>query len=261
MIHAKKSLGQNFLKSKAIIADIVNASNVNSEDMILEIGPGKGVLTEGLLEKAKKVIAIEKDDRLIEHLNERFAEEISKGNFELLHADILDLKTESLKLVASSYKVVANIPYYITGQILRQFLESDCPPSQMTLMVQKEVSDRIVARDKKESLLSISVKLFGTPRYIKKVPARYFSPEPKVDSAILNIENISSPFKSKEDIKIFFEILKTGFAHKRKVLISNLSDKYSREKIAEVFRECGLDEKIRAENLTINDWKKLESKL
>lgn len=160
----KKSLGQHFLNSPQIVSDIVTAGKVTQEDTVLEIGPGEGVLTEKLLATGAHVISIEKDDRLIPELHKRFNREISLKQFDLIHADVLDVGLTHIS--SNKYKVVANIPYYITGQIIRMFLESDRQPTAMTLLIQKEVADRIVARDKKESLLSLSVKVFGDPKYL-----------------------------------------------------------------------------------------------
>src|SRR3990172_2215572 len=178
-MRAKKSLGQNFLTSRGVARDIVVAAQITPDDVVLEIGPGKGFLTEGLLQKAKKVIAVEKDERMVEYLKDKFREEIRNGKLELIHQDILSFDI-------SRFTLVANIPYYITGEILRTFLSGDLQPQRMVLMVQKEVAERIVARPSsrragtgKESILSMSVKVYGTPCYIQKVPARYFSPKPK----------------------------------------------------------------------------------
>ncbi len=191
MNRAKKSLGQNFLKSEKALGDIVRAGGLSLGDVVLEIGPGKGALTEKILETGAKVIAVEKDQELIPVLEEKFAEYVTKGSLVLVHEDVLEFNPLSYKLKAGSFKLIGNIPYYITGAIIRKFLESDPQPTSMTLLVQKEVAERIVARDGKESILSISVKAYGTPHYIDKVPKRYFTPEPKVDSAIIHIDNIS----------------------------------------------------------------------
>src|SRR3989344_4765121 len=160
-MRTKKSLGQHFLKDTAVIDDIILAGNIEREDIILEIGPGEGVLTRALLLTGAHVISVEKDDRLIPELQKKFGKEIATKQLELIHADILDL--ELPHIAKTRYKVVANIPYYITGQILRRFLESDREPQSMTLLVQKEVAERIIARDGKESLLSLSVKIYGEP--------------------------------------------------------------------------------------------------
>lgn len=260
-MRAKKSLGQNFLNSKAVVRDILLAANLNKEDTVLEIGPGKGVLTEELLKSSAKVIAVEKDDRMIPLLTERFSGELRQGNFILIHADIIELLEKDNLQIPAKYKLVANIPYYITGYLLRAFLERTAKPEQMVLMLQKEVADRIVARDKKESILSLSVKAYGTPKLIKKVSARYFTPAPKVDSAILSIERISSNnFKNSTEEKFFFEVLKSGFAHKRKQLLGNLKETYG-EDTAKILIKNNLPLKIRAEDLSLELWIKLSKEL
>jgi 16S rRNA (adenine1518-N6/adenine1519-N6)-dimethyltransferase len=247
---AKKSLGQNFLKSTKALSDIVIAGAISLDDIILEIGPGKGALTEKLLEKAGKVVAIEKDPELISLLSEKFAKEIGNKKLEIIEHDILDFNFK-----AEKYKIIANIPYYITGAIIRKFLESDNQPERMVLLVQKEVAKRIVAQDKKESILSISVKAYGKPVYVDTVKKRYFSPEPKVDSAILLIENISKRLFSENNIseKNFFELIKSGFAHKRKVLSSNLKSLLG-GRTPKCLETCEIKEKVRAEDLELKDW-------
>jgi 16S rRNA (adenine1518-N6/adenine1519-N6)-dimethyltransferase len=244
---AKKSMGQNFLKSKQAIRDIVVAGEIAPGDVVLEIGPGKGVLTEALLNVGAKVIAVEKDDDLVALLSEKFEKEIKNGSLVLENEDILTFNKE--QLTKNKYKIIANIPYNITGAILEKFLTAEIQPERMVLMVQKEVAQRIVARDGKESILSLSVKAFGEPKYIAKVPAKYFSPAPKVDSAILGIFNINrNNFKTIDEEKKFFEIVKTGFAHKRKLLRGNLSKILTKEGLGT------LAEKSRAEDIPIKDW-------
>lgn len=252
---AKKSLGQNFLKSEKALGDMVRAGNISAKDIVLEIGPGKGALTAKLLETGAKVIAIEKDRELIPLLQETFATYIASGQLELLEADILEFETTSdLRLTtSSSYKLVANIPYYITGAIIRKFLESDFQPTSMTLLVQKEVAERIVARDGKESILSISVKAYGTPHYIDKVPRRYFSPEPAVDSAIIHIDGISKANFKDVSEQAFFAIVKAAFGQKRKTLANNLAN--YRDPIS--IEGLGIDPKARAEDLKLADFFKL----
>lgn len=261
MVHAKKSLGQNFLNSKSVARDIVRAGELLPTDTILEIGPGKGFLTQELLASGAHVVAIEKDDRMIPVLTEKFAEEIKQGQFVLVHGDILEFVDQGRPLAkilkgdpSCSYKLVANIPYYLTGQIIRMFLDAGEKPQKMILMVQKEVAVRIVARDKKESILSIAVKAYGTPKLIKKVPARYFTPAPKVDSAILAIENISNTnFPNPATEKRFFEILHIGFAHKRKMLAGNLKDIFG-DATAQILKEVGIPANARAENVSLEQW-------
>lgn len=247
----KKHLGQNFLKSIKHINEVIIASKIEESDYVLEIGPGKGALTKKLLEKAKMVIAIEKDRDLIPFLEEKFHDDLQDGKLKIEEADVLDFELAKLP---KKYKLVANIPFYITGAIIEKFLESKNQPSLMTLIVQKEVADRIVARDEKESILSLSVKVFGEPKYIGKIPARYFSPPPKVDSAIISIEKIKTKL-SDEDLSKFFKLVKAGFSQKRKTLIKNLSNTgISKDILRDNLLNMGLDENIRAEDLKIKDW-------
>ncbi len=239
MIHrAKKSLGQNFLKSQAALRTIALAGEIKPGDTVLEIGPGKGALTEKLLEKAGRVIAVEKDRELCAYLREKFAGE---KKLELLEGDILDFEPKG------KYKIIANIPYNITGAILKRFLTMDNQPERMILLVQKEVAQRILARDGKESVLSVSVKAYGEPKMILKVPARFFSPAPKVDSAVICVENISRKLfkENKIDEKRFWEVVRLGFSHKRKKLSGNLRGLLP--------AGSPLSDK-RAEDLALSDW-------
>lgn len=248
---AKKSLGQNFLKSGAILGKIVLGAELEPSDIVLEIGPGKGALTEKLLEKAQKVIAVEKDDALFAFLEEKFAKNIKKGQLALINQDILEFRKAEMAF-SQNYKIVANIPYNITGAILKKFLTSENQPKTMTLLVQKEVAQRIVANDKKESLLSISVKAYGSPKMLFKVPARFFSPAPKVDSAVIHIKDISKGIFNENNIKEadFWEVLRVGFAQKRKKLSNNLKKVIKKDTLAEFADR-------RAEDLSISDWIKL----
>jgi len=233
------------------------AGEVNSNDVILEIGPGKGALTEKLLEKAKKVIAVEKDDTLSEFLREKFREETENGKLKIINDDILNFNLNKNGFQNLKYKIIANIPYNITGAIIKNFLSNKVKPKVMVLLVQKEVAERIVARDDKESILSLSVKAYGDPKYEMRVSKKYFSPSPKVDSAIISIKNISNDnFKTDKEEEIFFELIKSGFAHKRKLLLKNIEkilEKYgvSKEKIT---KQIVLKENSRAEDKKLDDW-------
>lgn len=258
-MYAKKSLGQNFLKSERALEKIMEAGSLSGNDTVLEIGPGQGALTEKLLACSLQLTAIEKDDSLYEFLKEKFQKEIETGKLNLIHDDILNFDLSQLQ--AKSYKLIANIPYNITGAILEKFLSADRQPERMVLLVQKEVAERMVARDGKGSILSNSVQVYGQPRYVEKVLAGSFAPAPKVDSAIVAIENISKDrFKGFSE-ENFFKLLKAGFKSKRKKLSSNLSELFGKEKVQKAFEKLGLDSNIRAENLSIDDWTMLTSEI
>jgi len=262
-MRAKKSLGQHFLKSERALLAIVKAGSVNAEDTIFEIGPGTGVLTEKLLAASCQVLAIEKDDKLYEFLKTKFEKEIKNGKLRLVHDDILEFDLSKLR--ASTYKLVANIPYNITGAILKKFLETDYQPEKIVFLVQKEVAKRIIGRPlggsaskwEKESVLSISVKAYGTPRYVETVKAGSFVPAPKVDSAIIAIENISKNFFQGFTEKEFFNTVRTGFKSKRKKLSSNLSTIFAKNKVRETFQKLNLDDNLRAEDTEIRTWGRL----
>ncbi|MEI6400382.1 MAG: rRNA adenine dimethyltransferase family protein [bacterium] len=291
---AKKSLGQNFLKSEKAVRQIVEAGELKKTDTVLEIGPGTGILTESLLKTGAKVVAIEKDRELIPLLREKFSKELENKQLLLIEGDILEIpiknamlewscffkgtpyfsgeKSARARLPASAgplkkqtiektsdvitYKLIANIPYYITGAIVRKFLEEVVQPSKIVVLVQKEVAERAVARDEKGSLLSISIKAFGEPKLVDVVKAGSFVPAPKVDSAILSISNISrSNFKNTKEEKAFFELIHLGFGHKRKTLAHNLKEGgIQSEVIARMFEESKIPSNIRAEDLHIKEW-------
>lgn len=259
---AKKSLGQNFLKSQPALQMMIEAGDVQTTDTILEIGPGKGALTAKLLEKAGHVIAIEKDRDLVDLLKEKFQTEIKNKKLEIIDGDCLEFDPKAYKLKQGSYKLIANIPYNITGAIVKRFLSEVPSPKTMVLLVQKEVAERIVARDKKESILSLSVRAYGSPHYMMKVGKRFFSPSPKVDSAIIAIVDISRRhFTEKEDEEIFFAVIKTAFAHKRKVMRSNLEEIASKEAITEIFQELHIPPTARAEDLSFETFLEISQML
>ncbi len=266
---AKKHLGQHFLTSQKALFDMVTAGNIHKDDLVLEIGPGKGVLTERILELACKVITIEKDTELIPLLKEKFAKELDSKKLEILPKDILLFDPSILKEYSKPYKLIANIPYYITGAIIEQFLGATHQPERMVLLIQKEVAERIIARDQlsgnlggKQSILSIAVSAYGTPKIIAKVPAGAFFPPPKVDSAIISIENISRDFFINTDEKLFFEILKSCFGKKRKQLLGSLGDFLeNRDKAKSVLQIVNISEKARPETLSKEDWRNITKTL
>jgi len=261
-MRAKKAFGQNFLQSKPVLQQVVDAAGVSAQDTVLEIGPGKGALTEMLLATGAHVIAVEIDADLVPLLEERFTKAITSGQLTLVQQDILKMNERDLQtLVGDTYKLVANIPYYITGEIIRVFLSATVQPTTMVLIVQKEVAQRIVARDGKESILSMSVKCYGEPKYVAKVPARLFTPKPKVDSAILAVHNINKTFFDTITEEDFFKVVKVGFAQKRKKVINNLATLFAKEVLVRLFQARGLALDIRAERLTLDDWKYIVDEL
>lgn len=253
-MRAKKSLGQNFLNAPGVIQKMIDVSGVQSGDLVIEVGPGKGALTEALLERGAIVRCYELDPRMVEYLNEKYNSYIQTGQLTIVHQDILDLDLQE-ELSSGAYKVIANIPYYITNAIIRLFLTATHQPTDMCLLVQKEVAERI-ARDTKQSILSLSVKVYGTPRYVTKVPARYFSPKPKVDSAVVHIGGISrDAFSTPSDEERFFSVVKQGFAYKRKQLASNLGEAFvSKAYWQQVLQDMGYPHTVRAEDVALLDW-------
>ena len=254
---AKKSLGQNFLMHRQTAERIVEAAGVTPDQTVLEIGPGTGMLTRALLAKAKKVIAVEADSALVPTLEEEFAREVEEGKLELVSSDI---RSYDPALIMEPYVLVANIPYYITGELIRKFLTASHKPLSLTFLLQKEVAVRI-ARSKKESLLSLSVKVFGSPHYRFTVPKGAFSPAPSIDSAVLSVTDIQSPFPSNVAEAHFFEVLHIGFAHKRKQLATNLEEFYSPESVQNALKKAGLSATIRAEDVPLEAWQKLSAEL
>lgn len=246
-------LGQNFLTNEAIARQIVESANLSTRDNVLEIGPGGGILTKYLADSGTRILAIEIDQRLIESLKKNFE------NIEVIEGDIL--KTDLPRLIEENnfqnYKVVANLPYYITSRIIRLLLETKYPPTEMILMVQKEVGERIVALDGKESILSISVKFYADPEILFEVPRENFEPVPKVDSVVIRIK------RKKEipdvDTRKFFSLVRAGFSAKRKMLVNNLSSRFEipKAEMSEKIKKAGLNPAVRAEKLRAEDWVKL----
>lgn len=251
----KKSLGQNFLTSIPARLAIVKAGLVTKDDTLLEIGPGKGFLTKALLETGAHVIALEKDRDLLPLLSESFSSEITSNKLTLIEGDVLEFEPHNYNLQPNNYKLIANIPYYITGAILSRFLSSTNQPSTMVVLVQKEVAERVCANDKKESLLSLSVKVYGTPKLVYKVNKGSFNPIPTVDSAVLQIQHISKEnFKNQYHESMFFAVIHAAFAHKRKFALSNIKNVFPDKNIPSLFKEINLSEKIRAEDVSLSSW-------
>lgn len=266
-IKAKKSLGQNFLKDDTVLQRIVESAKLSEHDIVLEIGPGTGALTEKLAEFCKKVIAVELDDRLIEMLHNKLH---NKENIEIIHDDILKINLPELifnnlkKLKANEvkYKVVANIPYYITAPIIKLFLETKFPPSEMILMVQKEVAERICAKSGKMSILAVSVQYYAQSEYLFTVPKNVFEPMPKVDSAVIKIIiNKKQETRYKQEVRNFFKIVRAGFSAKRKTLANNLSNglQLDKKEVEKKLISLGFSKNVRAQELGVEDWKKMNN--
>jgi 16S rRNA (adenine1518-N6/adenine1519-N6)-dimethyltransferase len=254
-IKPARSRGQNFLISEDIYDFIVDSANLSLNDYVLEVGPGLGFLTEKIAKKVKKLTAVELDDKIVEVLRNRLEKE-GINNVELINENVLDINP------CESYKIIANLPYNITSVFLRKFLSTNAKPKEMTLMLQKEVAERIVAKPGKMSLLAISVQFYAEAKILKYVPKIDFWPVPEVDSALIRIKPHPSPLLKKEreiSEKSFFRLVKFGFSAKRKMLKNNLMSGYheNEEKILKILKNCGFNLKIRAQELSLNDWFKL----
>lgn len=261
----KKSLGQHFLTSNVVPKWMCDAAQVSVGDTVLEIGPGTGVLTKEILLRGATVIALEADIRAIEVLEQTFKQEIVDGRLHIHHTDVRTLDLSSIQEITDhSFKVVANIPYYLSGLLFRNMLQSAIQPSNLVYLVQKEVAKRAtesVDKGGKESLLSLSVQAYGKPKYVKTVSKGHFSPSPKIDSAIILIEGIQREnFKQLEE-SYFFELLHIGFGQKRKQLLGNLSKNYSRDTLTHIFSTLSIPLSTRAEDLSLTLWLKLSQAL
>lgn len=250
-LQPNKRLGQHFLISQKVLQKIIQTADLSKKDIVLEIGPGLGILTQELAQTTKKVVAVEKDKRMVEILKDALK---NHENIEIIHGDILKDSPSDTVLDAPKYKVVANIPYYLTSPLIRLFLESKNSPQEMVLLIQKEVAQRICAKPPEMSLLAVAVQFYSRPKIISRVSKKSFWPQPKVDSAIIKIGQIKKP--KNINIEKFFQIVKAGFASPRKQLVNNLSQKLNldRQEIKIALTQCHLDIQVRAENLSVKDW-------
>jgi len=253
-LKARKGLGQHFLVDREVLEAIVSAAELKPSDVVVEIGPGLGILTGELAQKAGRVIAVELDDKLAALLKQTLA---SLDNVTIINDDVLKIAPQDLleKQAELGYKVVANLPYYITSPVLRHFLEASAKPQTMIVMVQKEVAEAITAKPGDMSILSVSVQYYAEPKIISLVPAQCFYPAPKVDSAIMKIDVYPKP-KVAVDEKGFFELVRAGFAAPRKQLANSLAQGLDRAKaeVLPLLKEAGIAQQRRAETLTIEEW-------
>lgn len=273
-IRAKKSLAQNFLADRRYLAPMVAAAEVGPDDIVLEIGPGRGVLTRELAVRAAAVVAVELDDRLIDELHQTFA---GQPHVHIIHGDILELDPAAIVFAATKatpaaaatragvadrplpiYKVVANLPYYITSAVLRHLLEAAPPPVRAVVMVQWEVAQRICATPGAMSLLAISVQYYATPQLVQRVPAAAFSPRPKVDSAILRLDVHEQPVVA-VGAERFFDVVRAGFSQKRKQLLNCLAAglHLPKDTVRTWLDGIGIDPTRRAETLSLDEWERV----
>jgi 16S rRNA (adenine1518-N6/adenine1519-N6)-dimethyltransferase len=253
----RKGLGQHFLVDEEVLGVILAAADITPGDIIVEVGPGLGILTEALAKKAGGVLAIELDDKLAALLKKTLA---SFNNVTIVNDDVLNIEPgELLKRQRSpDYKVVANLPYYITSPVLRHFLEAEAKPKVMVVMVQAEVARAIAARPGDMSLLSVSVQFYGQPEIVSRVPAQSFYPAPEVDSAVLRISLYPRPAVAVEEGG-FFELVRAGFAAPRKQLANSLAQGLGlpKELILPLLEKAEIDGQRRAETLTLEEWARL----
>ena len=248
----KKSLGQHWLKDPDILADIAEAAELTSDDVVLEIGPGLGTLTSRLLARANSVTAVEFDADLARKLPGQFpGKKLTVVNQDILQFDLNQLP--------KNYKVVANVPYYITSKIVEKLMTAENKPSIAVLLVQKEVAERIAAEAGNMSILSVSVQIFAEAELDIEVPRQFFTPPPKVDSQVVILRTRNNPLITPEDQRDFFRIVKAGFSAKRKKLRSSLSGGLGIDKssVEELLKNAGISPDARAEDLAIEDWKRL----
>ena len=254
-----KSLGQNFLVDEGALARVAAAAELAADDAVLEVGAGLGSLTRHLALSARHVVAVELDDALVAALEQVLR---PYPNVEIVHGDILALQPGALGL-PPGYKVVANIPYYITSLVIRHLLEADVRPARLALTVQREVAERICARPPDMSLLAVSVQFYSVPRVAARIPAGAFYPRPSVDSAVVRLDVLPRRAVDVRDSEAFFRVVKAGFSQKRKQLRNALSGgpQLGGDEADAWLRRAGIDPRRRAETLTLDEWGALSETL
>lgn len=256
-IQPSKALGQNFLHDRGIVRRIADAAETGADDLVVEIGPGLGVLTEELSERADRVIAIELDNRLASYLRER-----DLPNTEIVEADILQTDLQALT-GGRRYIVVANLPYSVAAAAIAHLLESPAPPARLIVMVQREVAERIVAAPPSMNLLAVSVQLFGQPRIMFTIGPGAFVPAPTVDSSVIRIDVFAEAAIAADARRAFFQMVKAGFRQKRKQLLNALASApgLSKEIVEPALIACGIDPTRRAQTLSLDEWVRLHTAL
>ena len=253
-LEPKKGLGQNFLTDKGVLDKIVAAAELSPDDTVLEVGPGLGHLTRLLARRAGRVIAVELDGRLLPILRDQLA---GYDNVELIQGDILELFLSSLLFpLSSEYKVVANLPFYITSAVLRRFLTAEPSPVRMVVTVQREVAQRITARPGDMSLLAVGVQFYGRPQIVARIKAGAFYPRPEVNSAVVRIDRHPTPPVKVSDTEAFFAVVRAGFAQRRKQLRNSLAAglRCPQATIVAALKVAGVDPRRRPETLSLSEW-------
>jgi 16S rRNA (adenine1518-N6/adenine1519-N6)-dimethyltransferase len=264
-LKSKKSLGQNFLIDEEVLADIVSAATISPGDVVLEVGPGLGVLTNALYQRGARVVSVELDDDLAAMLAVDYRD---KPEVTVIHRDILSqppdaFLKEALGELPASYKVVANLPYYITGMVLRHLLAAALKPATLLVMLQREVAEAVTARPEKQSLLSLSVRFYGEPFLVRNVSANSFYPVPKVNSALLGITLFDNPAVVVPDIEDYFKLIKDGFSAPRKQLANSLAKGLClpRSEVTALLERAGIEPSRRPGNLNLEEWASLHAAL
>ena len=250
---AKKSLGQNFLVDRRIVSRIIAAAELTPNDTVLEIGPGRGILTRPLAERAASLTAVELDDELAAALTSEFA---SRSHVRIVHADAREVDIASLVPPQAPYKLIANLPYYAAQPIVRRFLEAEHKPTQMVVMVQREVARNMTAKPGDMSILSVATQLYGRPRIVTSVPPRAFRPAPKVTSAIVRIDVFPQPALKLDSADAFFTLVRAGFSAPRKQIHNCLQQGLSipRSEAEAMLSATNIDPKRRPQTLSLEDW-------
>lgn len=259
-----KLKGQNFLIDEEVLSEIIDTADLEKDDLVLEVGPGLGALTAKLVAQVRQVVAFE-----VDHNFQQPLDKLSKvsQNLEIVWQDILSVSQEQWQTIltkyqATNYKIVANIPYYLTGKFIQKFMLFDIAPSSLTLMLQKEVAERLVAKDNKHSLLSLAVAFYGQVNIAALVSKNSFYPVPQVDSAIVHIDSLKAWTHPAEE-KFTWQLVHRGFAQKRKKLINNIltDTRLDKIRVSQAFATLNLDQNIRAENLSPSEWLELAQQL
>lgn len=257
-ITPKKQWGQNFLVNRSVIGKLLDAASLSPRDTVLEVGPGVGAITIEIAKRAKRVVAVEKDKRLIPILKKTLE---PFDNIEIVEGDIRKISVTDYGFPVAGYKLIGNLPFYLTNFLLRMFLESKNHPKEMTLVVQKEVGKRIVAKPPRMNLLAVSVQFYATPKIVAPIPRNSFWPQPEVEGSIIALKLLTPRALRTKDARTFFRVVRAGFSHPRKYLLSNLRKKLGipREIMDKTCTALSLSPTVRAEEISLSSWEAIRS--